>query len=640
MTSDRLELVKDLLVRISEIPEAERDSFLDRICSDDPGLREEIDSLLRYEATARALQMSSEGARVGPHPADPLGFVGRVVSHYRVVEMIGSGGMGVVYKAEDSKLRRTVALKFLPPHLMLDDRANQRFMQEAHAASALDHPNICTIFDIDRTDDGQLFIAMAHYDGTSVERLIANGPVPLGDVADVGVQVLRGLQAAHEAGIIHRDIKPANLIVSQRGLVKILDFGLAKLRGESGLTRAGAKIGTVSYMSPERLQGHEATAGSDIWAVGVSLYEMLTGRLPFPGEEAAAAYSAENREPERIRSLRPEAPKLLEAVVLRAVEKRPEERYSSAEEFLWHLLPLRDAESRGSGQDLRPSLTKMPRGLSRNRWIGQRRRGALVPIIGACVLVGSFGLLHRLQDRDTLPTFANPTRITVDMGVELFASWSPDGRSLAYQSSRSGDVDVWVAQIGLGEVNRTGDHDGYDGRPSWSPDGSQIAFVSQRDGGGTFVMPAIGGSSRKVSEVWGSMFTVPQWSPDGAEIASVPSDTSRAIEIVDVRTNEVQWLEMPAEQGLMSYQLSWSPSGRFFAYVNVPNLGSSNSRIWILRADGTEGHPVTEPGSYDWCPSWSADERTLYFLSDRGGSRELWRLPLDTNGRPRAPPGF
>ena len=262
---------------------------------------------------------------------------GLIVSHYRILAHLARGGMGVVYSAEDIRLKRRVALKFLPPDLTRadEDEARQRFVQEAQAASALDHPNICTIYEIGEADNGQLFIAMAYYEGETLKERLQRGPLPVADALDVAIQIARGLDKAHDAGILHRDIKPPNLMLTQDGLVKILDFGVAKLVDGTGLTRTGTTPGTVAYMSPEQVNGAAVDQRSDIWAAGVVLYEMVTGRAPFAGEhQVAILNNVLNQVPTPVSALRPDVPGDIDRVILRALAKRPEERYSSSAALL------------------------------------------------------------------------------------------------------------------------------------------------------------------------------------------------------------------------------------------------------------------------------------------------------------------
>jgi tRNA A-37 threonylcarbamoyl transferase component Bud32 len=251
---------------------------------------------------------------------------------YKIIEDLGKGGMGVVYKAEDVKLRRTVALKFLPPDLTRNTLAKERFIQEAQAASALDHNNICTIYEIDETDEGQLFIVMAFYEGETLKKKIESGLLEIEKVVDIALQVAQGLAKAHAHGIVHRDIKPANIMLTKDGVAKIVDFGLAKLAGQTQLTKTATTMGTIAYMSPEQSRGEKVDHRTDIWAFGVILYEMITGQLPFKGEyEQAVIHSILNEEPEPIRNIREDVPielqKIVELSLKKDVEKRPQQVY-------------------------------------------------------------------------------------------------------------------------------------------------------------------------------------------------------------------------------------------------------------------------------------------------------------------------
>ena len=308
---------------------------------------------------------------------------GRTVSHYRIVEKLGGGGMGIVYRAEDLRLRRMVALKFLPPEHTRNAEAKQRLMLEAQAASALDHANICTVHEIDETPDGQLFLAMAYYDGETLKKRIDRGPLEIDEAIDIAIQVAQGLARAHESGIVHRDIKPANIMLGSRGEVKIVDFGLAKLMDQTGLTQTGTTLGTIAYMSPEQTRGAEADARSDLWALGVMLYEALTGRRPFQGEHQLLVMNAiQHEQPKPIGDLRPGTPDELQRIVGRALEKTREARYASAREVTADLLACRAARTTAI-----VAPAPRPRGLRRATLVGVLVSAAVVLAVGVTVLL-------------------------------------------------------------------------------------------------------------------------------------------------------------------------------------------------------------------------------------------------------------
>jgi TolB-like protein/tetratricopeptide (TPR) repeat protein/predicted Ser/Thr protein kinase len=310
-------------------------------------------------------------------------MIGKTIAHYRILEELGSGGMGVVYKAEDTTLKRTVALKFLRPQVIAEDADDRaRFMHEAQAAAALDHPNICTVFEIAEAE-GQLYIAMPYVEGESLKERIASGPLEVGEVLELALQAAAGLKAAHERGIVHRDIKSANLMVTPEGQVKIMDFGFAKTAGATRVTRTGTTLGTAAYMSPEQALGQAADHRTDIWSLGVVLYEMLSGELPFKGDyDPALMYSIVNETPEPLTEMNAAVPLELEQVVDRALTKDPDKRYQSAGELIDALEELRES------LDLLPKRTRL-----QMRMIRQRRRiAALVTgivVIAAFVIAGS-----------------------------------------------------------------------------------------------------------------------------------------------------------------------------------------------------------------------------------------------------------
>lgn len=289
---------------------------------------------------------------------------GQTVSHYRILDELGRGGMGIVYRAQDEKLQRTVALKFLSPNLVLDNFAKQRFVREAQVVSALDHSNICTIFEIDELPDGRLFMVMACYEGESLRQRIERSPIPVAEAVELLIQLADGLSKAHHAGIVHRDIKPSNLFITRDGVLKILDFGLAKQSDQTALTQTSHVMGTIAYISPEQLQGSEAGPQSDIWAAGVVFYEMLSGKLPFRGGNAAAALNATLTEsPKPLHDFVPGIPQILQRIINRALAKNPSERFTSAAELRealnaarTELSPMRSAE-RGPSRGFRRART-------------------------------------------------------------------------------------------------------------------------------------------------------------------------------------------------------------------------------------------------------------------------------------------
>ena len=314
-------------------------------------------------------------------------MIGRTISHYRVFERLGGGGMGLVYRARDTRLDRDVALKFLPPEWSHEALLRERFSREARAASALDHPHICTVYDIGETDEGQLFIAMAYCPGRTLKQSIHEGPMPIGQAVDYAIQIAEALESAHEAGIVHRDIKPANILISDRDQLKVVDFGLAKLAGEAAVTREGTVIGTPAYMSPEQVNGEEVDGRSDIWALGAVIYEMLTGRRAFAAEhERAVLLSILSHDPTPPENVRPDLPAELARIIRRCLKRDAGKRYQSAAELLADLRRFRGEIS--PAEIITQSLPSAPR--VRRRWLLKHR---VLPAAAAVLVVLALGAL-------------------------------------------------------------------------------------------------------------------------------------------------------------------------------------------------------------------------------------------------------
>src|SRR5262245_5588924 len=329
MKTERWEKLESLYRAAVKCEPARRKDFLLTACADDSELRGEVESLLASDREAEqfmevpALHIEAQSMAAD---SDYL-LAGRQVSHYRIIEKIGEGGMGLVHKADDLKLERTVALKFLASQALRDPEAKKRFLREAKAAGALDHPNVCTIYEIDDAD-GQTFIAMAFVDGESVRDKLTRRPLKLEEAIEIAIQTAQGLQAAHQKGIVHRDIKSTNLMVNTQGQVKIMDFGLAQLTDAARLTRTMMILGTPAYMSPEQAQRLPTDHRTDIWSLGIVLYEMVTGRLPFEGDrEQAVLYSIVHEDFEPLTALRVGIPIELDRILAKTLAKIPEERY-------------------------------------------------------------------------------------------------------------------------------------------------------------------------------------------------------------------------------------------------------------------------------------------------------------------------
>ena len=325
-------------------------------------------------------------------------MIGRTISHYKIIEKLGEGGMGVIYLAEDTKLERKVAIKFLPHYISINSEERERFKIEAKAAAALNHPNIATVHAIEESED-EMFIVMEYIDGVELKDKIKSGPLPIEEAINIATQIAEGLEVAHKNGIVHRDIKSQNIMITGDGKVKIMDFGLAKIKGGTQVTKIGTTIGTVAYMSPEQSRGQDVDHRTDIWSLGVVLYEMLTGQLPFKGDyEQAIIYSILNEEPESVIGLRTGVPVVIEKIINKCLQKDLSSRYKQADELL---VELRQINKESDTRELLSTTGIKP--------VSQKtkKRSFLIPGIAAIVILliiaGYFFIGNEPESTERLP---------------------------------------------------------------------------------------------------------------------------------------------------------------------------------------------------------------------------------------------
>lgn len=695
MTPERWQRVKEVFEAVLERDSSQRAVFLDEACDGDVALRREVESLIEsYEKEKSFMSlpvMAAAAQSLLIEQAESL--VGQMVGHYKILVPIGAGGMGEVYLAQDTRLGRQVALKLLPTYLSGDSDRLRRFEQEARAASSLNHPNVCMIHEVGEMEDGRHYIVMEHIEGVTLRQQMATHSLKLSQALYVATQVAAALAAAHGAGIVHRDIKPENVMVRNDGLIKVLDFGLAKRitlpvvvdDGAAtkllGHTEPGMVMGTVAYMSPEQARGLEIDARTDIWSLGVVLYEMVAGNVPFAGATSSdLIVSILDREPLPLDRHLPDVPAELQRIVSKALRKDKEERYQVVKDLFLDLKSLKQELEfsarlqhstlpESSGQIGRREVTgdiahEAAQNVGQQTKEVQKARTTLSaeflnrkPLFwtagilgGLSLLVGAWYVSRLIIKSEPAPPALIAVPLTTDPGYEGMPSLSPDGSQVAFGSfgEKLDNLDIYVKQIGGGPPLRLTSDPAVDKYPAWSPDGRLIAFIRERgEKQEVLLIPALGGPERKLGQIapaLAELYFVPpylSWSADSKYLVTVDRASSEeppGLFVLSVASGERRRLTRPPAPALSDTNPAVSPDGRTLAFVRLISAGNAQLYVLPLSDDcqpNGEARRIDLSQPWVGSPAWTEDGREIVcnagppWVSDM-----LWRVPVSDAERP------
>ncbi len=683
MTPERYQHIGRLFDEALEHAPETRGAYLDQACGADAGLRAEVESLLanHFESEEFLSRPALDVAAALLAQDQHASLSGQTLGHYRILALLGAGGMGEVYLAEDTRLRRKVAIKVLPRTIARDADGLRRFEQEAFAASALNHPNILTIFEFGAEGDIH-FLASEFVQGETLRARLQRERPSLSETLGLIIQIASALHAAHEAGIIHRDIKPENIMVRPDGIIKVLDFGLAKLTESPASfvdmettpaarmnTKAGVVMGTTAYMSPEQARGLGVDVRTDIFSLGVVLYEMVAGCAPFEGPSASDVIaSILTQAPPPVSHYSPAVPAELERIIGKALEKVREDRFQVVKDLLVDLKRFKQrqafeaelvrsgasgekdaavvAESGSEATETARPLSAHPQATYSTEAETVRRTTRMANLFGATkrhkqiaalvgLLVAGAGLIFWLSPfgRHRAPLQSATARIipfTTFSGTADQPAFSPDGNEIAFtwDGGNGDNLDIYIKLISVGTPLRLTTDPAEDISPAWSPDGRYLAFLRRSASeNGIFIVPALGGAERKVGKTEPELSRL-AWSPDGQFLAIVDRtspDERQSIFLLSVENGEKQRLTSPPELSADNSPV-FSPDGKYLAFIRSGSLSSED--VYLISIEGGKLRRITADDKRVHSLTWTADSREIVFSSNRGGGFSLWRVAV------------
>ena len=554
-------------------------------------------------------------------------MIDKIVSHYKILEKLGEGGMGVLYLAEDLELNRKAVLKFLPPDMINDPDTNLRFKREAQSAGSLSHPNIVTIYDVG-VHENKTFIAMEYVEGKTLRELINSDELTIERITDISVQICEGLNQAHSKGITHRDIKPENILIDEKGKVKIVDFGLAKIKNVSrGITKDGVTVGTIKYMSPEQIRNQKVDHRSDIWSFGVILYEMITGRYPFKGEhDASLFYTIINQAPEPLARYKSDVSEGFQRIIDKSLDKDSETRYQHIDELLSDLR----REKKESGEF----------GIGNRRTKKSKTKIAVIISAIAFVVLCAAIIIYFLNNPPKKVEPPKHTQLTFEGNIYFYDDgqlWdisqiSPDGQFTAYVIDKGTEKSIYVKDNSGEQAIEI--FNGLRGVTflRWSPNGNEIFFTATFNNSSysSYIIPRLGGKVQQLKTIQYGC-----WSPDGNLIAGL-SNSYRKINFIKRETGEVIKTIEPSESFTFINEIDWSPIGDKILFLTQDD-SLRKFQIWTVKTDGTQELKILEETKGIYSIRWSLDGNHIYYLQSNGMTQELMKLEISSNNLDNTP---